>query len=152
MDAVPATVTHALPLRLLDSTEAGLCLTAELCYDATDPYAVDTVFRTGDPRGVRWVFARDLLSDGLCRATGEGDVRVWPRIDDDGTTTVLIELRSPDGQALLEAPADGLAGFLQSTYAIVPRGAESARVDLDVLANGLLGDAGSAGHEGHPSE
>lgn len=139
MDAVPATVTHALPLRLLDTSGTALCLTAELRYDATDPYAVDAVFQTGEPRGVRWVFARDLLSAGLCRPTGDGDVRVWPRVND-GQSSVLIELRSPDGQALLEAPAEGLAAFLQSTYVIVPPGTESSCIDLDVLVNGLLAD------------
>lgn len=114
-------------------------MTAELRYDATDPYAVDAVFQTGEPRGVRWVFARDLLSAGLAGPTGDGDVRVWPRVDADGAA-VLIELRSPDGRALLEAPAERLAAFLQSTYAIVPPGTESSHVDVDDLVNGLLAD------------
>lgn len=142
MDAVPAIVTQALSLRLLDNTGTALRLTAELRYDATDPYAVDAVFQTGDPRGVRWVFARDLLSAGLCRPTGDGDVRVWPRVHD-GRSTVLIELRSPDGRAVLEAPAEGLAAFLQSTYALVPPGSESTCIDLDGLVNELLADGDS---------
>ena len=141
MDAVPATVTQALPLRLLDTGGAVLWLTAELRYDAADPYAVDAVFQTGDPRGVRWVFARDLLSEGLYRPTGEGDVRVWPRVDN-GRAVVQIELRSPDGQAQLQAPSDSLATFLQSTYAIVPAGMESSRFDLEALVDALLDDTG----------
>ena len=138
MDA-PATVTQALPLRLIDGSGARLELTAELRYDAADPYAVDIVFHTGDPRGVRWVFARDLLAEGLFRRTGDGDVRVSPHLDDRGTRIVQIELRSPDGEAVLQAPADGLRGFLESTYAVVLPGSESAHIDLDMLVEALRG-------------
>ncbi|HEY6740031.1 MAG TPA: SsgA family sporulation/cell division regulator [Actinopolymorphaceae bacterium] len=138
MDA-PATVTQALPLRLIDGSGARLELTAELRYDAADPYAVDIVFHTGDPRGVRWVFARDLLAEGLFRKTGDGDVRVSPHLDDRGTRIVQIELRSPDGEAVLQAPADGLRGFLESTYAVVLPGSESAHIDLDMLVEALRG-------------
>lgn len=136
MDA-PATVTQALPLRLLDGTGARLELTAELRYDATDPYAVDIVFHTGDPLGVRWVFARDLLAEGLFRSNGEGDVHVCPHIDDHGSAVVQIELSSPDGEAVLQAPSDGLQSFLQSTYDLVPPGRESSHLDMDSLVESL---------------
>lgn len=138
MDAVPASVTQALPLRLIDSTGGGLWLTAELRYDATDPYAVDAVFQTGEPRGVRWVFARDLLAGGLEGARGDGDVRVWPHVGEGGHSTVFIELRSPDGMALLQVRANQLADFLASTYAIVPAGRESDQLDVDTMIAGLL--------------
>ncbi|WP_020573644.1 SsgA family sporulation/cell division regulator [Actinopolymorpha alba] len=144
MDALPASVTHALPLRLIDGTGAALKLTAELRYDAADPYAVDAVFHTGEPRGVRWVFARDLLSEGLFRPSGDGDVHVSPLVDESGQAIVLIELRSPDGEAVLHAPADGLAAFLQSTYAIIAPGQESSHVDLDVLVETLRRSPGSS--------
>ena len=143
MDALPATVTHALPLRLIDGTGAALNLTAELRYDAADPYAVDAVFHTGEPRGVRWVFARELLSEGLFRPSGDGDVHVSPLVDENGRAIVLIELRSPDGEAVLHAPAEGLAAFLQSTYAIVAPGGESGHVDLDVLVEELRRSSGT---------
>lgn len=140
MEAAASTVTHALPLRLIDGSGVALKLTAELRYDASDPYAVDAMFQTGEPRGVRWVFARELLSEGIFRHSGEGDVQVWPFVDSHGRATVLIELRSPDGQAQLQAPADRLSAFLQSTYAIVPRGAESSHIDLDAMVSTLLGE------------
>jgi len=136
MDA-PATVTQALPLRLIDGSGAALKLTAELRYDAGDPYAVDIVFHTGEPRGVRWVFARDLLAEGLFRRSGDGDVQVSPLVDDRGQAAVQIELRSPDGEAVLQAPADGLEAFLNSTYAIVAQGTESSHIDLDLLVESL---------------
>jgi hypothetical protein len=144
MDALPASVTHALPLRLIDGSGAALNLTAELRYDASDPYAVDAVFHTGEPRGVRWVFARELLSEGLFRPSGEGDVHVSPLVDENGRAIVLIELRSPDGEAVLHAPADGLAQFLQSTYAIVAPGGESDYIDLDLLVDELRRSGGPA--------
>jgi Streptomyces sporulation and cell division protein, SsgA len=136
MDA-PATVTQALPLRLIDGGGTALRLTAELRYDAADPYAVDIVFHTGEPRGVRWVFARDLLAEGLFRESGDGDVHVAPLFDDSGRHVIQIELRSPDGEAILQAPADGLEAFLDSTYAIVPQGSESSHIDLDLLVETL---------------
>ncbi|HEY8456474.1 MAG TPA: SsgA family sporulation/cell division regulator [Actinopolymorphaceae bacterium] len=137
-------MTHALPLRLIDGSGAALNLTAELRYDASDPYAVDAVFHTGEPRGVRWVFARELLSEGLFRPSGEGDVHVSPLVDENGRAIVLIELRSPDGEAVLHAPADGLAQFLQSTYAIVAPGGESDYIDLDLLVDELRRSGGPA--------
>ena len=37
----------------------------ELRYDTRDPYAVVAAFRTGRAGWVEWVYARDLLADGL---------------------------------------------------------------------------------------
>lgn len=144
MNAVPATVTHSLSLRLLDATGPTLRLTAELRYDAADPYAVDAVFHTGDPDGVRWVFARDLLAEGLTGPSGEGDVTVAPLVDDRGRRLILLELRSPDGHAVLQAPADKVASFLATTYRICPAGTESARIDIDALTGHLLSEPGAA--------
>lgn len=142
MDAVPATVTHSLSLRLLDASGPTLRLTAELRYDVADPYAVDAVFRTGDPDGVRWVFARDLLADGLCRPSGDGDVTVAPLVDERGRSLVLLELRSPDGHARLQAPAGKVGSFLATTYRICPAGTETDRIDLNALTGHLLGETG----------
>jgi hypothetical protein len=69
---------------------------------------------------------------------------VSPLVDESGRAIVLIELRSPDGEAVLHAPAEGLAAFLQSTYAIVAPGGESGHVDLDVLVEELRRSGGPA--------
>ena len=72
------TVSCELHLRLVVSSESSLPVPAGLRYDTADPYAVHATFHTGAEETVEWVFARDLLAEGLHRPTGTGDVRVWP--------------------------------------------------------------------------
>src|SRR6266511_226498 len=72
----------------------------ELRYDTRDPYAVIAAFRTGRAGWVEWVFARDLLADGLLADAGDGDVRIRPSVED--PESVLIELNSPSGHAMFE--------------------------------------------------
>ncbi|MEJ7743255.1 MAG: SsgA family sporulation/cell division regulator [Nocardioidaceae bacterium] len=81
MDIAPVSVTRTLTLELIDATGAATPLAAELLYDKSDPYAVAACFRTGLDLPVRWVFARDLLAEGLYEPTGDGDVHVWPCLD-----------------------------------------------------------------------
>src|SRR5690349_9781337 len=100
---------------------------AELEYDTRDPYAVAVVLHAG-PGAVRWLFGRDLLADGLLARCGDGDVRVGPAAD---PALVLVELTSPDGAAVLEAPAKEIAAFLDRTYDVVPAGSESDWFDFD---------------------
>lgn len=139
-DGLPATISYEVALRLL-AAEAALPLSAELRYDAADPYAVEALFDTGAESPVRWVFARDLLAEGLTRATGEGDVVVRPAVDEQGAAAVHLVLASPDGRAMLEASAEDLRGFLSDTYAVIPRGRESDNVDVDAALLSLLGTA-----------
>lgn len=126
---VPHPVTCELDLRLVVAGESSLPVSVELRYDAGDPYAVHATFRTGE-EPVRWVFARDLLAEGVTRPVGDGDVRVWPSRER-GLDVVLVGLSSPDGAALLEAPAALLVEYLRRTYACVPEGRESVHLDLD---------------------
>lgn len=100
---------------------------AELEYDTRDPYAVAVVLHAG-PSAVRWLFGRDLLADGLLARCGEGDVRVGPA---DDTALVVVELNSPDGAAVLEAPAKEIAAFLDRTYDVIPAGSEPDWFDFD---------------------
>jgi hypothetical protein len=68
-----------------------------------------------------------------------GDVRVWPS-SETGVDVVYVSLSSPEGEALLEAPARELSMFLKRTYVAVPAGSESAYLDIDgALANLLAG-------------
>jgi hypothetical protein len=76
------------------------------------------------------VFARELLSEGLQRPTGNGDVRVWPSRSH-GQGVVCIALSSPEGEALLEAPARALESFLRRTNNAVMPGTEHRFYDLD---------------------
>ncbi|WP_020495029.1 MULTISPECIES: SsgA family sporulation/cell division regulator [Sciscionella] len=108
----------------------------ELRYDTRDPYAVIAAFRTGRSGWVEWVFARDLLADGLIADAGEGDVRMRPATDDPGV--IVLELTSPSGHAMFEASAEELADFLDSTYDVVLPGNEHLWVDVDDAIASLI--------------
>jgi hypothetical protein len=130
MNTAPLTVTQPVMLELIDPTGTVTPIEAELHYDATDPYAVTTVFMTGASQ-VRWTFGRDLLSDGLFEPSGDGDVHVWPCLDSDGHAVVIIELCSPDGEALVQARTGVLSSFVERMTAAVAPGTESDHIDVD---------------------
>ena len=65
---------------------------AVLAYNPVDPFAVTATFSSPPAGEVVWIFARDLLSRGLSGPAGEGDVHVWPSLDANGRTTVIMEL------------------------------------------------------------
>lgn len=126
------TVSTELELQLVVPDGPPVPVRADLRYDIRDPWAVRVAFPTGgeDDTAVVWMFARRLLSDGLGRACGDGDVRVWPASG--GPSSVInLSMSSPTGSALFEIDRDQLVGFLQRTYVAVPTGAESEVVDLD---------------------
>ena len=132
-------VTCELQLRLVVSSESSLSVPAGLRYDSADPYAVHASFHTGGNETVDWVFARDLLAEGLRRPTGCGDVRVWPSRNR-GQGIVCIALSSPEGEALLEAPARALESFLKRTNAAVAPGSEHRHYDIDSELAHLFAD------------
>jgi Streptomyces sporulation and cell division protein, SsgA len=135
------TVSYPLALSLLSADGAELLLAAELRYAVHDPLAVEALFDDGSDDPVRWVFARDLLSSGLDRRAGDGDVVVWPTNDTDGIRVVHIRLRSPHGDALLEASADAIQAFLIATWQLVPPGSEHEHLDVDGVLDALLGES-----------
>lgn len=108
----------------------------ELAYNVRDPFAVEASFRTGNCSAVVWVFARDLLADGLTEPTGDGDVKVAPKAHD--RDRVELSLNSPSGQATFTACAGTLAAFLERTYDAVPPGSEYSWLNLDVALSELL--------------
>lgn len=130
MNTAPLTVTQPVTLELIDPTGAVTPIEAELHYDPADPYAVTTVFMTGSSQ-VRWTFGRDLLSEGLYEPSGDGDVHVWPCLDSDGHAVVIIELCSPDGEALVQARTGDLSTFVDRMSAAVTPGTETAHLDID---------------------
>ena len=127
-----ATVRAELELRLVVPGGPSLPVLADLRYAADDPWAVRVAFQTGgDGDGVvEWMFARQLLTDGIAGTVGEGDVRVWPAVSG-GERVVHLAMASPSGSALFELDRDELVEFLQQTYLAVPTGSEEAAVDLD---------------------
>jgi hypothetical protein len=135
-----STVTTELELRLVVPGGPSLPVLAGLRYQADDPWAVRVTFQTGgeEDGSVEWMFARQLLTDGLRATVGEGDVRVWPSLAD-GERVVNLAMASPSGSALFEIDRDALVEFLQQTYLAVPTGSEEDVVDLDAELALLLG-------------
>jgi len=136
-----ATVTAELELRLVVPGGPSLPVTALLRYETADPWAVRVSFQTGGEGDgtVEWMFARQLLTDGVARTVGEGDVRVWPSVM--GREHLInLAMASPSGSALFEIDRDALVEFLQQTYLAVPTGLEEEAVDLDAELAILLAD------------
>lgn len=109
----------------LVSSRDRLPVTARLQYTSRDPWAVSMVFAADRCAPVVWVFARDLLVDGMRSLTGVGDVRIFPAGD-----SVVLDLASPDGSARLVASAADLAAFVSETASVVPSGREVDFVDI----------------------
>lgn len=133
MTSRPATVTTDLELRLVVPGSTSLPVVAGVRYQSNDPYAVHVAFHTGGESGadvVEWSFARQLLTEGVSRPVGDGDVQVWPSAAG-SLPAVCLSLSSPSGRALFEVPLADLVEFLTRTYASVPTGTESDHVDLD---------------------
>jgi hypothetical protein len=137
MDTVPASITRGLALELLDANGTATPLAAELRYDKSDPYAVAACFLAGETQ-VQWVFARDLLKAGIHQPTGDGDVHIWPCLDSLGHAATIIELSSPDGEALIQARTDELYEFLAEAEALVRSGTEGDHVDVEGALVNLL--------------
>src|SRR3954453_9458650 len=126
----PSTVTRELTVQLVAPGDGSISLPVVLHYDTADPYAVHATFRTGQGDGVSWVFARELLTVGVQRPAGAGDVRVWPS-GSGGSEVVFIGPTSPDGEALLQAPCRDMVDFLGRSYALCPEGQERSHLDVD---------------------
>lgn len=138
MESTPWVVSRRLSLELIDSDGDASRLDGEFGYDPRDPFAVVAVIDAGTTP-IRWVFGRDLLVEGLFSPAGDGDVHVWPSVDHHGQAVVLIELSSPSGSALLQAPSREVNEFLHHTYSVVPRGAEDLNLDIDYTLLQLFG-------------
>ncbi|WP_221352158.1 SsgA family sporulation/cell division regulator [Streptomyces beigongshangae] len=95
--------------------------------EAQDPPAVPVALRydpEADPRRVRvvlpgrheWVFARDLLEQGLRDPAAAGDVRIWPC----GRAQAVMEFRSARGVVVVQFDTRTLIRFLRRTYTATP--------------------------------
>jgi Streptomyces sporulation and cell division protein, SsgA len=139
-----STVSAELGLRLVVPQQTIVPLVASLYYSKEDPYAIRIAFHVGLDEPVEWIFARDLLSAGIESEEGLGDVKVWPSAGSHGGlpgTVLNIELSSPFGQALFEAPVKDVSDFLRRTYQIVSAGEETDHVDVETELANLLRQA-----------
>lgn len=130
-------VERELELKLVLSPERSIPVPARLTYRTDDPYAVHITFHIGSDHPVEWTFARELLVEGVFRPCGHGDVRVWPT-KVGGRSLVLMALSSPDGDALLEAPAAQVSAWLERTLRAVPPGSEAGQLGIDAGLAELL--------------
>lgn len=129
------TATMAVEVSNVEGTSARI--PAELSYRPSDPFAVTVTFR--DPSGpIPWTFARELLAEGLYEPVGEGDVHVWPCLSNSGEATVMIELASAEGGVLVQVSSRQLTRFVVDTLAVVPRGREFERYDVDTALSGMF--------------
>jgi hypothetical protein len=136
-NTTPTLVSQVLLLELVDPSGAVAPLETELSYDPADPLAVSAIFSTVAGR-VRWTFGRDLLIEGLIEPVGDGDVHVWPCVDNDGNSVVIIELCSPDGEALVQGRTADITAFVERMTRSVAPGAESALLDVDAAIAAIL--------------
>ncbi|HUN33739.1 MAG TPA: SsgA family sporulation/cell division regulator [Trebonia sp.] len=139
----PRTASAELAFRLIVPQQTIVPLVASLYYSSEDPYAIRVAFHVGLDEPVEWIFARELLSNGLKGRDGLGDVRVWPAPGQSGAADQVlhIELSSPFGEAHFEAPMRDVSDFLRRTYRMVPAGEESGFVDVEAELTDLLGQA-----------
>ncbi len=142
MSAAPHPIRHRLVVELV-GPHGSAPLAAELRYDPADPYAVMMAFHHGPGADeVVWLFGRDLLLRGVSEPVGNGDVKVFPGVDDEGRAVVAIALRAPGGQALVEGRARDVLEFLARTAQAVWPGTEQdhqAGTD-EAIAAILVGD------------
>jgi hypothetical protein len=134
-----ATVDQTLNGRLVISPRVSQGISVNLRYLRDDPFAVRLAFPASialEGEEVEWVFARELLDDGLYGPSGEGDVHLWPCDAD----RVAMALESAHGVAMIEFVADDLHTFLQSSYRAVPMGQEGRHVDVDAYLSTLFGE------------
>ncbi|MFE6888482.1 SsgA family sporulation/cell division regulator [Streptomyces sp. NPDC057694] len=129
-----AQLTH-LPVEMTHWVTSMLALgrAGEFSYDTRDPLAVTLIVETDGGRLVRWVFARELLTEGLAARAGEGDVALWPVDGPGGERSAFCLRLGSTRTALFEIPAEPVARWLAGTYALVARGTELDGVDWDVL-------------------
>ncbi|MGW0775614.1 SsgA family sporulation/cell division regulator [Streptomyces sp. NPDC054802] len=135
-----STIEQSVRARLISDAPHSMAVPVVLRYSDTDPFAVRMAFPPEaclNETGVTWTFARSLLDAGLRAPSGDGDVHIWPC----GRVQTMIELRSPEGVALLQLDTASLRRFLVRSYATVPAGNEAAAQDLDRALAALLGNA-----------
>lgn len=130
-------VVHEVVTHVAVADEPPVSLPAELRYDRADPYAVCLSLGATSTGTVDWVFARSLLSEGLSRPAGTGDVLVIPR-HRCHRLSVRIVVRSRVGAAVLDIATTAVIAFLKETERVVPPGTEGLHIDLDRVVAELM--------------
>jgi hypothetical protein len=134
-----ATVDQTISGRLVISPHVSHDISVKLRYLRDDPFAVHLAFPAAvslEGEDIEWVFARELLDDGLYAPSGEGDVHLWPCDAD----RVVMAFESARGVAMVEFASADLRTFLQSSYRAVPMGQEARHMDVDAYLATLFSE------------
>jgi hypothetical protein len=126
----PPALEQRARARLITPAYEEVQVRTTLRYTPDDPFAVHIDFPAGvsaDDGHVTWTFARTLLAEGLAGPAGIGDVRLWPC----GAAHTVVELRSPQGMAMIRFDTPTLRRFLRRSYAVVTLGGENLGPALD---------------------
>ncbi len=114
-------------------------VTVRATYRSSAPYEVALEFLTDGESLGRWVFARDLLTQGSVRAAGIGDVRVWTAaVPDGGPERVHLFLDNGSEHCLFVADRHHIALWCAVMSTLVPPGTEPRHMDVDGLLHRLL--------------
>nr|WP_033259976.1 SsgA family sporulation/cell division regulator [Kitasatospora sp. SID7827] len=132
---------------LLDVTVApcpGLrvAVPARLRYHRADPYAVHLDCHVDLEEPITWLFARELLVDGLDGWAGIGDVTIRRST---AAEELAIALSTPGQTAVLHTPSAPVRDFLALTHRLVPAGTEHEHLDAEGLMRRMLAEAGDVG-------
>ena len=118
-------LSKLLQVSLVNSQGGEFPCEAQLTYTKEDPFAVKMFFYPTGPSAAKptvWVFARELLWEGLEHDVGLGDVKVNPS----GEGELAINLYAPTTEsATVLADKLSIAEFLQESATLVPYGNES---------------------------
>ena len=123
---------EVVPMHLVLSDASVLPISAELTFQAADPYTVHISF-AGERSTSTWLIGRELMAHGLladaAAPAGTGDVRIWR---DQDPAYLLVALSGVEGDALLAGPAEPFAQFLAATVKLVPFGSEGPRMEDEI--------------------
>lgn len=132
MAATTGGAFEVVPMHLVLSDASVLPISAELSFDAADPYTVRIAF-SGAHSTSTWLIGRELIAHGVLAdanaPAGTGDVRIWR---DEDPTYLLVALSGVEGDALLAGPAEPFVHFLAKTVELVPFGAEGPRMEDEI--------------------
>ncbi len=131
-------VTTTLPARIADDNGVTRQVTATICYETTEPWAVTLTFHTARGRTTTTI-GRELLAEGLAHMAGAQDAWIWP--DGSGEAigrAVFLCLKGPGGQTIYQLPLSDVDAFLHRCQSLVPAGTEGDHLDLDTELAALL--------------
>ncbi|MFF4837968.1 SsgA family sporulation/cell division regulator [Streptomyces sp. NPDC001315] len=111
-----------------------MSIACEFSFNSADPLAVTLIFDSDGEYPLRWVFARELVTEGLTTRSGQGEVKIWP-VHCEGRRSLWVQVGNlrTGHTALFELPAQPVAQWLARSYALVPRGREMEDADWSEL-------------------